>query len=429
MHNQKEKDPFVNHASGESFFGLGIAPKILDILESIHFHVPTAIQHKAIPLAIEGKDVIGIAQTGTGKTYSFAVPMVQHLVAESGSGLVLAPTRELAIQIEEAFKKLAHPFGMLTACLIGGAPMEPQTQVLRKNPRIVIATPGRLLDHMRQWNVVFEDLKMLVFDEADRMLDMGFWPQIEKLLKFLPKKRQTMLFSATMPKEIMEMAAQHMRLPVCVEIAPAGTAAENVTHELFIVKKDAKLKLLGRILNAYHGSILVFSRTKHGARKITRLIKGFGHKAAEMHADRSLPQRRDALEGFKSGRYRVLVATDIAARGIDVSGIELVINYDLPDDAQNYVHRIGRTGRAGQKGHAISFAMPEQYQDVKSIEELIKFSLPISSHPDVSSDHLFVPEFEGPAKHQKRKMFRENCTKGAHASHKRKHFHGIRKKS
>ncbi|MFH1692599.1 MAG: DEAD/DEAH box helicase [Candidatus Omnitrophota bacterium] len=383
-HQQKDISPSVNHLCPESFFGLGIAPKILGILEKMKFHTPTAIQFKAIPLAIEGKDVIGIAQTGTGKTHSFAIPMVQHLALEPGTGLVLAPTRELAIQIEEACKGLAHPFGMLTACLIGGAPIEPQVAALRKNPRIVIATPGRLLDHMKQWNIVLDDLRMLVFDEADRMLDMGFAPQIDKLLRFLPKKRQTMLFSATMPKEIMAMAAHHMKLPVCVEIAPAGTAAETVTHELFIVKKEAKPKLLGKVLERYHGSVLLFSRTKHGARKIAKMVRAFGHRAVEMHADRSLCQRREALEGFKAGKYRVLVATDIAARGIDVVGIELVINYDLPDDAHNYVHRIGRTGRAGQKGHAISFATPEQRQDVCSIEALINISLPVSNHPDAS---------------------------------------------
>ncbi len=204
--HHKDVLPPANHSCGENFFGMGIVPKILEILEKMKFCVPTAIQFKAIPLAIEGKDVIGIAQTGTGKTHSFAIPMVQYLACEPGTGLVLAPTRELAIQIDESFQELAHAFEMLTACLIGGAPIGPQVEALRKNPRIVIATPGRLLDHMKQWNIVLDDLKMLVFDEADRMLDMGFAPQIDKLLRFLPKKRQTMLFSATMPKGIMAIA-------------------------------------------------------------------------------------------------------------------------------------------------------------------------------------------------------------------------------
>lgn len=372
--------------SGQDFYGLGIAPKILEILERIKFKVPTQIQLKAIPLAIQGKDLIGIAQTGTGKTHSFAIPMVQLLAQKTGIGLVLAPTRELAIQIDEAFQGIVHAFGMRTACLIGGASMNEQVLALRKKPRIVIATPGRLIDHMGQWNVIPDEVVMLVLDEADRMLDMGFAPQIERILRYMPKERQTMLFSATMPKEIMVMAAKHMKLPISVEIAPSGTTAEHVTQELFIIRKDAKLQVLNKLLAQYHGAVLLFSRTKHNARKITREIKDMGYKAAEIHSNRSLSQRREALEGFKTGKYKVLVATDIASRGIDVVGIELVINYDLPEDAQNYVHRIGRTGRAGHKGHAISFATPDQSRDVRDIEKLIRTTLPVSKLPEFSQE-------------------------------------------
>ena len=383
--------PYEVNQSAESFYGLGIAPRILDILERIKFKVPTPIQLKAIPLAIEGKDVIGVAQTGTGKTHSFAIPMVQCLAQKKGTGLILAPTRELAIQIDEAFQGIAHPFGMWTACLIGGAPMGGQIHSLRKNPRVVIATPGRLIDHIGRRNVLLHNVVMLVIDEADRMLDMGFAPQIKEILRFLPKERQTMLFSATIPKEIMGIANKHMRLPVSVEIAPSGTTVEDVTQELFIIKKDAKLQLLSKLFTQYHGAILLFSRTKHNARKLTRAIRDMGHRAAEIHSDRSLGQRREALEGFKSGKYKVLVATDIAARGIDVIGIELVINYDLPDDTENYVHRIGRTARAGHKGHAISFATPDQGRDVRNIEKLIRLSLPVSKHPQISSEEFFQP--------------------------------------
>lgn len=372
----------------QSFYGLGIAPKILDILEHIKFKVPTPIQLKAIPLAIEGKDIVGVAQTGTGKTHAFAIPMVQSLAQKKGKGLVLAPTRELAIQIDEAFHIIARPFGIKTACLIGGASMYEQVRALRKNPRVVIATPGRLIDHLNQRNVSLNDVVMLVLDEADRMLDMGFAPQVEKILRFLPRERQTMLFSASIPKEVMGIAAKHMKLPVSVEIAPSGTAAEHVTQELFIVRKDAKLRLLGKLLAQYHGAILLFSRTKHNARKIVIAIRNMGYRAAEIHSNRSLVQRREALEGFKSGKYKVLVATDIASRGIDVTGIELVVNYDLPDDAQNYVHRIGRTGRAGHKGHAVSFATPDQSRDVRNIEKLIRTSLPISKHPEISHEQF-----------------------------------------
>lgn len=402
--------PQVLNQGGMSFYGLGIVPKILDILERIKFKVPTPIQFKAIPLAIEGKDVIGIAQTGTGKTHAFAIPMVQRLAKMKGVGLVLAPTRELAIQIDEAFQGIARSFGMKTACLIGGAPMQGQIQALRKNPRIVIATPGRLLDHMSQWNFLPTEVVMFVLDEADRMLDMGFAPQITKILKFLPKDRQTMLFSATIPKEIMQIAAAYMKLPVSVEIAPSGTTVELVTQELFIVKKEAKLRLLSKLLAQYHGSVLLFSRTKHNARKITVSIRDMGYSAAEIHSNRSLGQRREALDGFKSGRFKVLVATDIAARGIDVVGIELVINYDLPEDTENYVHRIGRTARAGCRGHAISFATPDQKRDVRDIEKLIRSTLPVSKHPEIPSEEFVEsgqePLRKGVKRHQIQKRYR-----------------------
>ena len=391
-----------NNQPDRSFYGLGIAPKILGILERIKFKVPTPIQFKAIPLAIEGKDVIGIAQTGTGKTHAFAIPMVQRLAKMKGAGLVLAPTRELAVQIDEAFQGVAHPFGMKTACLIGGAPMHGQIQALRKSPRIVIATPGRLIDHMGQWNFMPNEVVMLVLDEADRMLDMGFAPQITKILRFLPKDRQTMLFSATIPKEIMQIAAAYMKLPVSVEIAPSGTTVELVTQELFIVKKEAKLRLLSKLLAQYHGSVLLFSRTKHNARKITMSIRDMGYSTAEIHSNRSLGQRREALDGFKSGRYKVLVATDIAARGIDVIGIELVVNYDLPEDAENYVHRIGRTARAGCRGHAISFATPDQSRDVRDIEKLIRSTLPVSKHPEMPSEEFAKFGHEAPRRDFKR---------------------------
>ncbi|MFH0839376.1 MAG: DEAD/DEAH box helicase [Candidatus Omnitrophota bacterium] len=384
----------TGHQSAQSFYGLGIAPKILDILERIKFKVPTPIQFKAIPLAMEGKDVVGIAQTGTGKTHSFAIPMVQLLAQKNGIGMVLAPTRELAIQIDEAFRTIAHPFGMKTACLIGGAPIEDQVRALRRNPRILIATPGRLNDHIARGNVITNNVTMLVLDEADRMLDMGFAPQINEILRYLPRDRQTMLFSASIPQKVMEIASKYMKLPVSVEIAPSGTMAENITQELFIVKKDMKIRLLSRLIPQYHGAILLFSRTKHNAKKITRSLREMGHKAAEIHSNRTLGQRREALEGFKAGRYKILVATDIAARGIDVIGIELVINYDLPDDVENYIHRIGRTGRAGHKGHAISFATPDQSCDVRDIEKLIRTPLPLSKHPGVSHEHFikFVPQ-------------------------------------
>ncbi len=373
----------AQNQGGSLFYGLGIAPKILEILNRLSFVTPTPIQHKAIPIAIEGKDVVGVAQTGTGKTLAFAIPVIQRLAQPRGKCLVLVPTRELAIQVDETFRKIAPAFGLQTVVLIGGAPMQPQIQGLRRNPRILIATPGRLIDHIEHGTVILADAGILVLDEADRMLDMGFMPQINEILKFVPRQRQTMLFSATIPDTILKIATAHMKLPIHIEVAPSGSTAENVVQELFIVSRDDKKQLLGKLLKQYHGSVLLFTRTKIGARKVARMLKGMNHSAAEIHSDRTLGQRKEALEGFKTGRHRILVATDIAARGIDVAGIELVINYDLPEDAENYVHRIGRTARAGQGGRAISFAMPDQGPDVKNIEKLIKSAIPVSEHPEL----------------------------------------------
>jgi ATP-dependent RNA helicase RhlE len=304
--------------------------------------------------------------------------------------------------------------------------MRDQVQALHKNPRVIIATPGRLLDHMGQWNVMPNEVVMLVLDEADRMLDMGFAPQIEKILRFLPKERQTMLFSATMPKEIMGIAAKYMKLPLSVEVAPSGTTAEHITQEVFIVKKESKTQLLSKILSQYHGSVLLFSRTKYNAKKITVSIRNMGHNAAEIHSNRSLAQRREALEGFKSGKYKVLVATDIASRGIDVTGIELVINYDLPEDAENYVHRIGRTGRAGLKGHAISFATPDQSRDIRDIENLIKTTLPLSKHPGISLEKFSQSTQSAPDKHS-RGGFNRNRSSQRHSRHEKDPRHRNRR--
>jgi ATP-dependent RNA helicase RhlE len=406
--------------SGLSFDGLGIAPKVLELLDKMRFKIPTPIQHKAIPIAIEGKDVIGVAQTGTGKTLAFVVPIIQRLCQDRGRCLILVPTRELALQVNETFQKITPFFNIRTVVIIGGAPMYKQLKALKKNPRVLIATPGRLVDHMNQGTVLLADVNVLILDEADRMLDMGFQPQIERIIKFVPKNRQTMLFSATIPGEVVKIAASHMKLPVHVEVAPSGTMAERIIQELFIVKKETKKKLLAKILNQYHGPVLLFSRTKIGAKKIARGLQRMNHRAAEIHSNRSLAQRKEAMNGFKSGKYKILVATDIAARGIDVTGIELVINYDLPDDTENYVHRIGRTGRAGHEGRAISFATPEQGRDVRSIERFIKTALPIAEHPEFPKEKFIEePKYhQSPKPHQGRR--RHNGFRG-HRHHKHHH--------
>lgn len=374
-----------------SFLGLGIAPGLLTVIEKLKYTEPTPIQIQAIPVAIEGNDVVGIAQTGTGKTLAFGIPMLQRLAQTKGQGLILLPTRELALQVDATLNAIGKPLGLKTAVLIGGASFNPQMDALRRNPHVIVATPGRLIDHLMRKTLTLNNTGVLVLDEADRMLDMGFQPQIEQILRVVPKNRQTMLFSATLPLEIMSIASSHMKQPIRIEVAPSGTAAEHVTQEIFIVDKEAKSKLLSAILKEHPGSALIFTRTKFGARKVTKILREKGMAAAEIHSNRSLAQRKDALEGFRSGRYHVLVATDIASRGIDVKGIETVINYDLPSKAEDYVHRIGRTGRAGMTGHAISFAMPDERNEVRGIERLIQQSIPVSPPPSDFSQASFSP--------------------------------------
>jgi len=379
-----------------TFNGLGIAPDILKTLTQRGFTVPTPIQHQSIPTAIEGKDLIGIAQTGTGKTLAFAIPMIQKLISSQSNGLIILPTRELAVQVNESIEKIGRSLGIKTAILIGGDNMNKQIRQIQGNPHIFIATPGRLVDHIQRKTLSLAKVSILVLDEADRMLDMGFEPDIRKILQGVPKERQVMLFSATMPDRILQIAKTYMKLPIRVEVAPAGSMTENVTHELFFLKQSDKIALLSNLLEKHVGSTLIFSRTKFGAKKIAAQIRNMGHTASEIHSDRSLRQRLGALSGFKTGKFRVLVATDIAARGIDVTNIELVVNYDLPEAPEDYVHRIGRTGRAKSFGHAISFATPNQKYAVRLIERLIKKQLPVSRVPVLShdkfSDHEDKPE-------------------------------------
>ncbi|MFA6097840.1 MAG: DEAD/DEAH box helicase [Candidatus Paceibacterota bacterium] len=367
----------------KTFNGLGIAPAIMEVLTKRGFTEPTPIQYQSIPAALEGKDIVGIAQTGTGKTLAFGIPMIQKLISSFSNGLVILPTRELAIQVNESIEKIGKPLGLKTAILIGGDNMNRQIRDIRNNPHVIIATPGRLADHIQRKTISLEHVSILVLDEADRMLDMGFEPQIRKILQNVPKERQTLLFSATMPPKIMSIAKSYMQLPIRVEVAPSGSVTNHVTHELYFCKHESKMALLKTVLEKHVGSTLIFSRTKHGARRIAERIRKMGHTASEIHSDRSLSQRLSALSGFKTGKFRVLVATDIAARGIDVTNIELVVNYDLPDSPEDYVHRIGRTGRASRYGHAISFATPSQRFDVTLIERLIKKPLPVSKLPDL----------------------------------------------
>ncbi len=375
------------------FYELGIAPSLIKAINRLKFEAPTPIQQEAIPVGIQGDDIIALAQTGSGKTLAFGIPMLQRLSeSKKGIGLVLVPTRELAIQVEESLKTISRPLGIRSAVLIGGASINLQRNVLKKNPRIIIATPGRLMDHIERKTVNLSIVEIFILDEADRMLDMGFVPDIKKIMKSIPDKRQTMLFSATMPKPIEAIAKQFMENSIRIAVSRTGAPPAEVSQEVFVLKNQDKGRLLASHIKQCTGPVLVFTRTKRMATKLSSKVLDMGFAAAEIHSDRSLGQRRNALEGFKKGRYQVLIATDIAARGIDVSGIELVVNYDMPANSEDYVHRIGRTGRAGKKGHAISFATTAQKSTIRDIERFIKTKLTISKLPVMPTEKEFFKE-------------------------------------
>ena len=368
------------------FESLGVDKRIFSILKNNNFIKPTPIQNQCIPEALPGKDIVGIAQTGTGKTLAFVLPIIQQLQKGKEQAIILAPTRELALQADEMFGKIGRPLGLRTVVIIGGTPIYHQIKDLRKNPDVIIATPGRLLDHLERKTTNLNKIKIVVLDEADHMLDIGFLPDIKKILSLTPKEHQTLLFSATMPNAIVQIITNFMKMPVRIEVAPSGTVASGVKQELFIVDKHSKTTLLEKILNENTGKILIFLRTKSSVRKITERINLMKHSAVEIHSDRSLPQRRRALDSFKAGKNRILVATDIAARGIDVSDISIVINYDLPQNSEDYVHRIGRTARAGLTGRAISFATPDEKGNIRQIERLIKKTISITTLPQLSAN-------------------------------------------
>lgn len=380
-----------------AFASLGLSPAILSRIARIGFKEPTPIQLQSIPHVLDGKDLIGIAQTGTGKTGAFMMPILTKLRGGSGVRvLVLAPTRELALQIYEVAKKLAEPH-IRTITLIGGAAMRPQDEALRKRPDIVIATPGRLIDHLNRKTIRLETLRVLVLDEADRMLDMGFLPQVTRILDHVPKERQTLLFSATMPEDIVKLSARYMQSPVQVAVARSGETVTRVTQEVFEVARENKLNLLLHLLRQNEGkTALVFVRTKHGVDKVARILFHEGVSVTAIHSNRSLNQRLKALEGFRRGVYRVLVATDIAARGIDVSNINLVVNYDIPHVPEDYVHRIGRTARAAATGHAISFVSADERAQFKAIERLVQKDIARGALPQ------HIPSLPPPAAHPSR---------------------------
>ncbi|MDT7540626.1 MAG: ATP-dependent helicase RhlE [Acidobacteriota bacterium] len=362
----------------EKFSQLGLQTALARRCESLGYTEPTPIQREAIPLVLSGVDVIGCAETGTGKTAAFLLPTIQRMAEQPRPGvrvLVLAPTRELISQIEGSYKQLAPKGSPRVACVIGGASMTKQLDSLRRGAGIVVATPGRLLDHTERGTLDLSHVEVLVLDEADRMLDMGFLPSIRRVLAMLPKKRQTLLFSATMSSSIEELARKTMKEPKLIEVNVRGRAASAVEQKAYVVAAESKMALLLDLLERERESedfdrVLVFTRTRRGAERLSHILEAREHKVNRIHADRTQPQREAALRGFKEGQTRVLVATDIAARGIDVDSVSHVINYDVPEQPEDYVHRIGRTGRAGKVGRAITLVTPVEELSMRAIERL-----------------------------------------------------------
>jgi len=371
------------------FEQLGLTAPLLKALQKEGYTVPTPIQVQAIPAALNGKDTLGLAQTGTGKTAAFALPILQLLDGKQLKGykhiraLILTPTRELAVQISESFESYGKYTGVKQEVIFGGVSQHTQTIALRNGTDILIATPGRLLDLMNQGYVHLDHLEIFVLDEADRMLDMGFVHDVRKVIKALPRQKQTMLFSATMPPPIAQLVASLLHAPVRIEVAPVSSTAERIEQFVYFIPKQKKQTLLVHLLNEKNMErTLVFTRTKHGADRIAKELKRASIHADAIHGNKSQSARQNALNNFKRGKLKVLVATDIAARGIDVDALEHVINFDMPDVAETYVHRIGRTGRAGANGIAISFCDgKEEMSNLKSINKLIGLKIPAVAHP------------------------------------------------
>ncbi len=357
-----------------TFTELELKAELVRACTQLGYTEPTPIQREAIPIVLGGSDLIGCAETGTGKTAAFLLPIIQRLIERARPGaraLIIAPTRELALQIETSYRELAPKRSPMCVTLIGGTGLERQREALRRGAGVLIATPGRLLDHIERKTLDLSQIEVLVLDEADRMLDMGFWPSIRRVLGYLPTKRQTLLFSATMSEAIEKIARTTLRNPQLVEVSPRGKAAGTVRQTVYPVAAQSKTALLLDLLEREQlERVLVFTRTRRGAERLSHILKAREHKANRIHADRTQPQREAALRDFKGGQTRVLVATDIAARGIDVDSVSHVINYDVPSQPEDYVHRIGRTGRAGKQGRAITLVTPAEELSMRAVERL-----------------------------------------------------------
>lgn len=378
------------------FTELKLIKPILDALQKEGYERPTPIQEQSVPSILEGKDLLGTAQTGTGKTAAFAIPILQKLHQKNIrnnqiKALILTPTRELAIQIEESFKAYGANLPLRTLAIFGGVKQGAQENALKRGIDILVATPGRLLDFISQGIISLKNLEIFVLDEADRMLDMGFVHDVKRVVKLLPQKRQTLFFSATFPKEIQELANSMLTNPVKVSVTPVSSTADTIQQSVYFVEKENKLDLLTHILkNHIDESVLVFARTKHGADKIARKLQKEKISAEAIHGNKSQNQRQNALTNFKSGKTRILVATDIAARGIDIDELKHVINFELSDVSETYVHRIGRTGRAGNEGSSISFVDGLDLINLKNTEKLIGKKIPVVKDHPFHTDDLVV---------------------------------------
>ena len=368
-----------------TFDALGLSPKILKALEKTSLKTPTPIQAQAIPHIMQGRDLMGLAQTGTGKTAAFGLPLLHRLLdighppgPKNVRALILVPTRELATQIKDNFLTFTQGTAVKVVMVVGGASVNKQAQALVKGTDVLVATPGRLIDHLEQGNVSLEKCGYLVLDEADHMLDMGFIHSLRRIAKHIPLRRQTLMFSATMPKDITEIADTYLRDPVKVQVAPPGKPAEKVTQGVHFIPNGDKAKLLEECLKKHPGEqALVFCRTKHGSDKLAKVLAAWGFRVGAIHGNRSQNQRDRILTEFKAGEVDVLVATDVAARGIDIPTVRHVYNHDMPNVPENYVHRIGRTARAGAEGSSISFCAPAEMVELQAIEKLLKKQLPV----------------------------------------------------
>ena len=402
-------DPMDSHADtgpeqGSTFDDLGLRPELLKALSTLGYEEPTPIQREAIPPLVGGRDLLGQAATGTGKTAAFALPMLQRLAADRrragprmARSLILTPTRELAIQIAESFRTYGRHYGLRQAVIFGGVGQKPQVDAMMRGVDILVATPGRLLDLMGQGHVRLEALEIFVLDEADRMLDMGFIHDVKKVIAKLPSERQTLFFSATMPEDITRLSKQLLTDPVRVEVTPVATTAEKIDQRLYFVEKAEKRELLAHVLkDKAITRTLVFTRTKHGANRVAEQLERVGVRTAAIHGNKSQSARQKALEDFRAGRVRVLVATDIAARGIDIDGISHVINYELPNVAEQYVHRIGRTARAGAAGVAISLCAPDEKAYLRDIWKLTKANLEEIGLPEGLAAEARIVNAKGP---------------------------------